>query len=52
MGNLWRVVVVMHGSLLSIVPDETEITRDSAHIHPYVMDRYSSEEDRRHPAGS
>jgi len=36
---------------LSIVPDTTEITGDGAHIRPYVLGRYNSEEDRRDPAG-
>jgi len=48
--NMWRVMVVMHVSPFSIVPDAMEITWVSAHIHPYVMDRYGSG-DRRHLAG-
>jgi len=42
MGNLWRVMIVMHGLTLSILVDETESRGVGAHIHPYVLGRYSS----------
>jgi hypothetical protein len=44
-------MVAMHGSILSILPDAIEITGVGAHIHPYILGRYNSEVDRRHPTG-